>query len=243
MSKLHLILIPGLICDDTLWEHQAHELRNLAEISIADHGSLDSFAAMADAILKTAPPHFAMAGHSMGGRVAFQIFKRAADRISGIALMDTAPTPRAPGVEGQREAEQRFRLLDKAHKEGMRAMGTEWLKPMVHPDRLSDAELMNAILDMIERKTPDIFAAQINALLHRPDSRSILPEIRCPTLVLCGRQDAWSGLAYHEEMASMIPSSSLAVIENCGHMSPMERPAEVTAAMRGWLEAIGKMAS
>jgi pimeloyl-ACP methyl ester carboxylesterase len=184
MSRLHLILMPGLICDDALWEHQARELSDLAEITIADHGSLDSFAAMAEAILESAPPRFALAGHSMGGRVAFQIFKRAADRVAGIALMDTASTPRASGPEGQREAEQRFRLLDKARKEGMRAMGAEWIQPMVHPGRLSDQDLMNAILDMIERKTPDIFAEQINALLHRPDAGSILKQIQCPALVL-----------------------------------------------------------
>jgi pimeloyl-ACP methyl ester carboxylesterase len=109
---------------------------------------------------------------------------------------------------------------------------------MVHPDRLSDAQLMNAILDMIARRTPEIFAAQIQALLERPDVTAVLPQIQCPALVLCGRQDGWSVMAHHEEMASMIPNSSLAVVENCGHMSTMERPAEVTAALHDWLVRI-----
>jgi pimeloyl-ACP methyl ester carboxylesterase len=234
----HLILVPGLVCDDAVWEHQARELQTLATITIADHGTMDSFPAMADAILQRAPERFAIAGHSMGGRVVFQLFRRAPERITGIALLDTAYGPRPDGIEGEQEAQQRYRLLEKARTEGMRAMGMEWVQRMVHPERLSDTLLIDAILDMIARKTPDVFAAQIKALLSRIDSTALLSQIPCPVLVLCGRQDAWSVLAQHEIMASMIPDSRLVVIEDCGHMSTMERPAEVTAAMREWLTSL-----
>jgi pimeloyl-ACP methyl ester carboxylesterase len=235
MSKPHLILVPGLLCDHSAWEHQARDLQDLSDITIVDHGSLDSLHAMAEAILENAPRYFALAGHSMGGRVAFQVFRRAPERITGIALLDTASTSRQAGIQGEQEALERYRLLEKARKDGMRAMGADWVQRMVHPDRLSDAQLMNSILDMVARKTPEMYAAQIKALLDRPDVKALLPQIQCPTLLLCGRQDSWSGLSHHEEMASMIPNSSLAVVENCGHMSTMERPAEVTAAMRNWL--------
>jgi pimeloyl-ACP methyl ester carboxylesterase len=236
MGKSHLILVPGLMCDEAVWEHQARELRDIADITIADHGYLDSLTAMADAILQRAPQRFALAGHSMGGRVAFQVFRRAPERVTAVALMDTACTPRAAGSAGAEEAEQRHRLLNKARKEGMRAMAAEWAQRMVHPERLSDTTLMNAIFDMIARKTPDIFEAQITALLNRPNAKGVLPQIHCPSLILCGREDAWSVLAHHEEMAAMIPHGRLVVIENCGHMSTMERPAEITAAMRDWLK-------
>jgi pimeloyl-ACP methyl ester carboxylesterase len=235
MDKSHLILIPGLMCDEAVWEHQALGLRDIADITIADHGSSDSLTAMADAILQRAPERFALAGHSMGGRVAFQVFRHAPERVTAIALMDTACTPRAAGAAGAEEAEQRYRLLKKARQDGMHAMGAEWVQRMVHPERLFDRTLINAILEMIARKTPDIFEAQITALLNRPDARDVLPKIHCSALVLCGREDAWSALSHHEEMAAMIPNGRLVVVENCGHMSTMERPAEVTAAMRGWL--------
>ena len=235
MSKHHLILVPGLLCDHAVWEHQVRELHDTANITIADHGSLNSFEAMAQAILDRAPERFALAGHSMGGRVAFQIYRRAPERITGIALMDTACTPRAAGAQGELEAQNRYRLLEVARNEGMRSMGEAWARPMVHPDRLSDSHLMNAILDMITRKTPEIFAAQINALLQRADATPVLAQVRCPALVLCGRQDSWSALAHHEEMASRIAGSRLVVIEDCGHMSTMERPEEVTAALREWI--------
>src|SRR5690348_8727502 len=95
----HLVLVPGLLCDHAAWEYQARELQGLATITIADHGSLDSLSAMAEAILQRAPRSFALAGHSMGGRVAFQILRRAPERITRIALLDTAYTPRSSGVQ------------------------------------------------------------------------------------------------------------------------------------------------
>jgi pimeloyl-ACP methyl ester carboxylesterase len=119
----------------------------------------------------------------------------------------------------------------------MRAMGQVWAEPMVHPARRTDNRLMDAILDMIERQTPDQFAAQIEALLARPDAGAVLHAIRCPSLVLCGRQDAWSPFAQHEEMAAMIPGAALEVIDDSGHMVTMEQPERVADAMLHWLRA------
>ena len=88
---------------------------------------------------------------------------------------------------------------------------------------------------MFERRTPDDFAAQIEALLARPDATASLRAIAGPTLVLCGREDGWSPPRQHEEMAALIPEATLAVIDRCGHMAPMERPREVAQAMLAWL--------
>jgi len=239
MSTTHLILVPGLLCDDAVWNGQVPLLQKLTTIETADHGLLDSLQGMAEAILVRAPERFALAGHSMGGRVALEVFRLAPERVSALALMDTAYGTLRSGADGTREREQRDALVAKAEAEGMRAMGMQWVQKMVHPNRLSDGPLMEAILDMIERKTPEIHSAQIKALLTRPDATPLLARIKCPTLVLCGRQDAWSGLEQHEFMARMIPDSRLVIIEDCGHMSTMERPAEVTAAMREWLLRVG----
>ncbi len=223
------------MCDAAVWEHQAAALSSLATIGIADHGSLDSLEKMAEAILARAPERFALAGHSMGGRVAFEVLRLAPERVTAVALMDTGHTPRRPGVPGEREAAGRYALLDIARKEGTRAMGRQWLKPMIHPDRLSDETLILSIVEMIGRKSADIFAAQTKALLDRPDASPLLSRISCPALVLCGRQDSFSPLSVHEEMARGIQGSRLVVIENSGHMSTMERPEAVTAAMEEWL--------
>jgi pimeloyl-ACP methyl ester carboxylesterase len=106
---------------------------------------------------------------------------------------------------------------------------------MVHPARLDDAPLVDAILDMIERKTVDVFEAQQRALLARPDATNLLARIACPTLLLCGREDAWSPPSRHEEMARRIPRAELVIVERCGHMAPMEQPEAVSALLRDWL--------
>jgi len=109
---------------------------------------------------------------------------------------------------------------------------------MVYPSRLTDAILVNAILDMIARRTPDLYAAQTRALIDRPDATPLLAKIRCPTLVLCGQEDIWSPPQRHEMLREQIRGSSLTVVPYCGHMSTMEQPAAVSQALRAWLEPV-----
>ncbi|MEO8807027.1 MAG: alpha/beta hydrolase, partial [Burkholderiaceae bacterium] len=117
---------------------------------------------------------------------------------------------------------------------GMRAMGRQWARGMVHPERVG-SPVFEEIVTMIERSTPDIFEAQIRALLNRPDAGELLPRIACRTLLVCGREDGWSPLARHEQMLAAMADARLVVIEASGHMSTMERPGAVTAALASWL--------
>ncbi|HEY6339996.1 MAG TPA: alpha/beta hydrolase [Bryobacteraceae bacterium] len=231
-----LVLIPGLMCDETVWKTQVDALSDLAECRIAAHNGLDSLPAMAAAILEDAPPKFALAGHSMGGRVAFEVFRQAPERVERLAILDTKYQPLAAGESGEEEKAGRYRLLEKARSEGVRAMAADWVQGMIHPDRRNDSALVSAILDMFERKTAQIFEAQIRALLNRSDAAPLLSQIRVPTLILCGREDSWSPPQPHEEMAARIPASRLVVIEKSGHMVTMEQPDEVSRAMREWLQ-------
>lgn len=229
-----LVLLPGLLCDDTVWAHQRAVLP-ASECVVPSFGAIDSIGAMAEHVLATvAAPRFSLVGHSMGGRVALEVARRAPQRIERLALLDSGLDPIAPGAAGEREREGRLALLEMARREGMRAMGHHWARGMVHPSRL-ETPLFVQILDMIERKTPDIFAAQIRALLGRPDARDVLRGLRCHTLLLCGRDDAWSPLARHQQMQAMLPASHLAVIDDCGHMSTMEQPEAVSEALAEWL--------
>ncbi len=192
---------------------------------------------MAERALALAPPRFALAGHSMGGRVALEILARAPERVDRLALLDTGYEGLPPRADGERERAGRLRLLDIARRDGMRAMGAEWARGMVHPARLADAVLMGTILDMIERASPEVFAAQIAALLGRPDRTALLPTVRVPTLVLCGHEDAWSPIARHRVLASLVPGSVLVDVPECGHMSTLEQPEAVAAALAAWLDA------
>jgi pimeloyl-ACP methyl ester carboxylesterase len=244
-SKLHhrvvktsLILVPGLLCDEVVWADQVEALSGLADVHIATNGARDSLVAMAEAIIAQAPPRFALAGHSMGGRVALEVVRRVPERVTALALMDTGHQPLAAGEPGEREVAGRMALVEKGRRQGMRAMGWEWMQGMVYPSRLSDAVLVNAILDMIASKTPDLYAAQTRALINRPEATSLLPKLRCPTLVLCGQEDVWSPPKRHEEMSALIPGSTLTVVPYCGHMSTMEQPTAVSDALRTWLEPV-----
>ena len=233
-----MLLVPGLLCDDAVWASQAAALTDIADVRVANNGETDSLGALAESIIAHAPPRFALAGHSMGGRIALEVARRVPERLIGFALLDTGYEALAPGEGGEREAAGRHALLAMARREGMRAMARTWLQGMVYPPRLTDEELVEPILDMFERRTPDLFAMQIRALLARPDATSVLPTLQCPTLVLCGREDTWAPPSRHDVMAKMIRHSTLEIIPDCGHMSPLERPRAVNQALRRWLESL-----
>lgn len=230
-----LLLLPGLICDQTAWQQQIDALHDIAVCTCADYGSLDSLVAMAVALLRTAPERFSIAGHSMGGRVALQVYRLAPHRVTRIALLNTGSSPRAAGEAGEEEARQRGELVALAQSQGMLAMLRQWLPPMIAPHRINDTVLVNSILEMMSRKTPEIFAAQVRALLARPDATAVLDQIHCPALVLTGQEDGWSTPAQHAAMAAKIAGSNLVIVPHCGHMSMLEHPAEVSAALRDWL--------
>jgi pimeloyl-ACP methyl ester carboxylesterase len=235
MSPTPVVYLPGLLCDAAVWTPQIAALGRSA--TVVAYGEADSLGAMAELALAAAPPgRFALAGHSMGGRVAFEVMRRAPERVERLALLDTGCHPLAAGEAGKTERAGRLRLLELARREGLRPMAAEWARGMVHPQRLGGL-VFDAVLDMFERRSADVFAAQIRALLNRPDAAPLLPAIACPTLVLTGEQDAWSPPATHRAMHEAIPGSRLVVVPDCGHMSTLEQPAAVTAALAAWLAA------
>jgi pimeloyl-ACP methyl ester carboxylesterase len=232
-----LVLVPGLMCDHIVWQHQLATLGAERAVHIPEHGLSDSLGRMAEQILANAPPRFALAGHSMGGRVALEVVAHAPERVTRLALMDTGYEALAPGDAGERERAGRHRLLELAKRDGMRVMAHDWSRGMVHPARLTDRALMEAIYAMIERAGIDQFEAQIKALLGRENRTELLSRIGVPTLVLCGREDNWAPLARHQDMARRIAGSQLVDVPDSGHMSTMERPEAVTAALQAWLRS------
>jgi pimeloyl-ACP methyl ester carboxylesterase len=239
MSRATVVLIPGLMCDHGVWAAQTQLLRARGVgFGIARHGLADSLVDMASAVLAEQPGPLAVIGHSMGGRVALEIARQAGARLRGIALLDTGFTPLASGEAGERETRGRLALLEQARTEGVRAMALSWLRGMVHPARLQDAALIEAIVTMFERRSVAEFAAQVKALLQRPDASDVLPRIDCPALLLCGEQDRWSPPQQHIEMQRLVPGSLLTVVPDCGHLAPLEQPQAVNAALLSWLELV-----
>ena len=231
-----LILCPGLMCDATVWAPQLPSLSATHDCLVMDYGLRSTLSDMARQVLEVAPTGtFALAGHSMGGRVALEVMRLAPQRVSHLALLDTGISALAVGEPGAKEKAGRLALVALAKEQGMRVMGRQWLPNMVHPDVLGTA-LFDSILDMLERSSPAQFAAQIQALLARPDATVVLPTISGPTLVLTGEQDLWSPPAQHAAIARAIGGAVLEVIGHSGHMTTMEQPEAVTNAMVRWLQ-------
>ncbi len=230
-----LMLLPGLNCDAAVWAPQVAVLKGQANCFIPAWGLRDTLTAMAQQVLDESPTErFAMAGHSMGGRVALEVMRLAPQRVERLALLDTGTHPLATGEAGEKERAGRMALLKIAQEQGMRVMAQEWAKGMVHPDRIG-GPIFEEVLAMFDRGSATQYAAQINALLNRLDAAPLLPGITCPTLVLTGRQDAWSGPAQHEAMAAAIPGAQLVIVEDSGHMTTMEQPQAVNEALAEWL--------
>jgi pimeloyl-ACP methyl ester carboxylesterase len=234
-AKQPLVFLPGLLSDGSIWTYQCRALADIAECSSIEWSTENSLQGMAQTALREAPERFSVAGHSMGGRVALEIYQLAPHRVERMVLLNTGYQPLAFGPAGEQEKRDRCALLEIARSQGMPAMARKWLVAMIDPARKEDSSLTDAIAEMFGRKTPETFAAQIQALLGRPDRSELLGQIRCPTLLITGREDAWSPPMRHAVMAAKIPQSKLVVIPNCGHMSPLERPAELAEALRSWL--------
>jgi pimeloyl-ACP methyl ester carboxylesterase len=234
--KPTLILLPGLMCDRTAWQPLLPGLGVVADCRVADHGMADSLAQMARQVLAQAPERFALAGHSMGGRIALEVMRMAPERVTHLGLFDTGHLPLPAGEAGEVETAKRMALLDLARTQGVRAMAAEWVKGMVAPERLGDADLIESILDMFERKNADIFECQLRALIKRPDASDVLRRLHCPTLVLCGEHDFSAPPSQHFALAGEIPARPpVAVLPGCGHMAMQENPESVLKLMHDWL--------
>ena len=226
-----LYLLPGLLCDATVWRHQERALGRAYDVRIPQWGDLSTIPAMAQRVLATAPERFSLAGHSMGARVALEIVRQAPARVDRLALLDTGVHPPTADERGRREV-----LVTLGETSGMRALADAWLPPMVGELRFAtDAELRASLYDMVQRMNPVIHRNQIEALLRRPDATPVLSTIRCPVLVGVGSDDRWSPPAQHEAIAAAIPQARYVVFENSGHMAPMEAAEAVTRALEQWM--------
>ena len=229
-QKPALLLLCGLLCDETLWADIPQRLAPIVNVSVVCFTGLSSIEAMAQHVLQTAPPRFAVAGHSMGGRVALELMRVAPHRISALALLNT-------GIHTVRDGEPQGRshLLRVAYEHGMAALAREWLPLMMGSDAARTAELLPRLTAMIERCSVAQYADQVRALLHRPDALSVLPTIRVPTLLLSGSDDTSSPVSQHQAMLRRVPHATVFEIHAAGHMAPVERPDAVALALREWL--------
>lgn len=229
-----VILIPGLAADGAMWAAQRDALAARFDVRVSDvHFKCETLPAMAAALLAEHPGPLVLCGASMGGIVALEALAQAPQRVRALALLGTTARPDTPEIAALRAAA--FAQIEAGRYEEMITGNVPF---SFHPERLDDAPLVNAYLDMLRRAGAAQLVRQNIAIAARSDRRGLLPAIACPTLVLCGDADVVTTVEASREIAALVPDAQFALIARCGHMLTMERPREVSAALLAWLGTI-----
>jgi pimeloyl-ACP methyl ester carboxylesterase len=223
-----IVLVPGQLCTELLWAPQSAILPSSVQILV--QSGFDTVGDMAGSVLDQAPARFALVCHAMGGFVAFEIMRRAPQRVSRLVLISTLAPADTPRQTVRREGY--LRLVEQGR---FSDIIEERIPMLVHPSQTGNAVLTGTLRRMAEDTGPDAFLRQQRAIMSRPDSRPTLPQISCPTLLIFGRQDAITTMDHQQEMVSAIANARLNVVENCGHMVTLERPETVNTYLGDFL--------
>jgi pimeloyl-ACP methyl ester carboxylesterase len=229
-QSLPLLLVPGLLCSARLYAAQVAALWPFGQVAVADHRRDADMTIVAASILRDAPPRFALAGLSMGGYIAFAMMRLAPERIVKLALLDTSARPDMPEQTAARHTQ-----IAVAQSGRFAEIPGLSIPRFLHRSRQHDAGLTGIVRQMAQETGPDAFVRQQQAIMTRPDSRPLLSEISCPTLVLVGDGDEATPPELAKEIAGGISDAKLSIIPDCGHLSTLEKPEAVNAALSEWL--------
>lgn len=224
MMKPPLLFISGLLSNECIWSHQIKSLRDRASIKVISP-TQDSPQKMVEAILEQAPNQFMLAGHSMGGWLCLEVMRRAKERVTKLCLLNTS----AQSDTSEKKA-KRKEMIQRAE----RGEFLEVVKELVE-DFVFNTHVKNEVEKMFLEVGKEAFVRQEKSMLIRDECESILPLIRCPTLVIHAASDKVFKLEEHQKLTHSIPQAKLVIIELCGHMSPMEKPTAITSLLRSWI--------
>ena len=229
-ETLPILLVPGLGGTPRIYAPVMPALWRFGPVTVANHIRDDNMAAIARRILAEAPPRFALAGHSMGGYIAFEIMRQAPERVAKLALINTQARPDTPEATARRRG-----MIARARNGEYRGVLDELFPGFVHPSRRDDAGLRQLVYDMGDDVGVEAFIRQQTAVMSRPDSRPTLAWIKCPTLVLTGDEDHTIPNSLSVEMADGIPGAKLVILPDCGHLPQPEQPKATADALVEWL--------
>jgi pimeloyl-ACP methyl ester carboxylesterase len=229
-NAMPILLVPGLVSSPRIYAPVAPALWRFGPVTVANHIRDGHMALIARRILAEAPPRFALAGHSMGGYIAFEIMRQAPERVAKLALLNTQARPDTPEATARRRT-----MMGRAKGGEYRAVLDELFPGFVHPSRREDASLRRLVHDMGEDIGVEAFVRQLEAIISRPDSRPALAAIKCPTLVLSGDEDNTISNALSVEMADNIHNAKLVILPNCGHLPQVEQTQATADVLVEWL--------
>jgi pimeloyl-ACP methyl ester carboxylesterase len=231
-DTMPILLVPGLGGSPRIYAPVMPALWRFGPVMVANHIRDDSMGAIARRILKEAPPRFALAGHSMGGYIAFEIMRQAPERVTRLALINTQARPDTPEASARRRGQ-----IARAYAGQYHDVMDELFPGFVHPSRGDDATLRKLVHDMGDDIGAEAFVRQQTAVIGRADSRPTLSAIRCPTLVLTGDQDNTIPNSLSVEMADAIEGAALTIIPDCGHLPQVEQPQATADALLSWIQS------
>lgn len=229
--KNKIIFLSGLLCDTTIWQKQITYFASDYEIEAFEFSHFTNIQDMAKKVISSLTEPVTVIGHSMGARVALEVFRFAPQLVSKIALIDFGIHNIKPG-----EADKRFELIHAVGVHGMQYLIHNWLEPMVYPPNISKTDIFSPMKKMVLGQTIDSFEAQINALLTRPDVIDVFKNIHIPLYLGVGRQDQWSTLVQHQNMLELNSNAQLNIYENSGHMTPLEAAEQFNTSLEKWMK-------
>jgi pimeloyl-ACP methyl ester carboxylesterase len=225
-----LVFLPGMMCDARLFGPQIAELSADTAVMAAPITQGERVEEIASGLLDVLPDRFALAGLSMGGIVAMEVLRRAPERVTRIALMDTNPLAELPDVSANREPQ-----IVKARAGRMLEVMRDEMKPNYLAPGDQRAEILELVMDMADALGPEVFVRQSRALQRRRDQQATLRKYKGPALILCGAHDRLCPVKRHEFMSELMPNAELVVLPDAGHLPTLEQPAETTAALQNWM--------
>jgi len=231
-NAMPILLVPGLVSSPRIYAPVVPALWRFGPLTVANHVRDNHMALIARRILAEAPPRFALAGHSMGGYIAFEIMRQAPERVAKLALLNTQARADTPEATARRRT-----MMARAKGGEYRGVLDELFPGFVHPSRREDADLRRLVHDMGEDVGVEGFVRQQEAIVSRPNSRPVLATIKCPTLVLSGDEDNTIPNALSVEMVDNIHNARLVILPNCGHLPQVEQPQATADALAGWLRS------
>jgi len=226
-----LVFLPGLMCDARLFAPQIAALSSQTAVTVAPITKGERVEEIASHVLSLLPNRFALCGLSMGGIVAMEVLRRAPERVTRLALMDTNPLAETPQVASSREPQ-----IVRARSGRLEEVIRDEMKPNYLAPGPKRADVMAVVMDMARDLGPEVFVSQSRALQRRRDQQATLSKCKVPTLILCGAHDQLCPLRRHTFMAELIEGAELVVLEDAGHLPPLEQPEETTLALRKWLD-------
>ncbi len=224
-----LVLIPGLLCDERLWQDQVTNLTDVCRPHVADISKDNSIEAMAKRVLAKAPERFILTGLSMGGYVSFEIMRQAPERVICLALIDTMAR-----LDDDESIELRKGLIKLAEEGRFVGVTPRLLPNIIYKDKLNTS-IADEIINMAARLGKETFIRQQTAIITRDDSIPTLATIKVPTLIIVGEEDKRTPPEESRIMAETIPNAELHMLPKCGHLPPLELPQVTTTLLKEWI--------